>query len=81
MRNNLRPSDKALRLVSSVQPLAEKLADAEFLNDRPGQIQFGQAPPADVSDGPRWMPASAIALAGGISLLLWGLLVGWLIHL
>jgi hypothetical protein len=78
MRNNLRPLDKALRLVSSVEPLADSLANTEFLKDRPRPAQIDQQNPHKVGEGPRWMPASGMALAGGISLVVWAL-IAWTI--
>jgi hypothetical protein len=80
MRNNLRSPEKALRLASSIEPLAETFADTELLKDRSRPAQFEKQEPQDAADGQRWMPASAIALAGGVSLLLWGLLAAWVIR-
>jgi hypothetical protein len=78
MRNNLRPPNKALRLVSSVETLADSLASTELLRDRPRPAPVEQQNPQRGAEGPRWMPASGIALAGGISLVVWAL-TAWMI--
>jgi hypothetical protein len=80
MRNNLRSPNKILRLGPSIEPLADALADTELLKDRPRPAQFEKQGLQNVGDGKRWMPASAIALAGGVSLLVWGLLAAWVIR-
>jgi hypothetical protein len=80
MRNNLPPPEKALRLVSSIEPLADALADTELLKDRTRPAQFEKCDAQGVDDQPRWMPASAIALASAVSLLVWGLLAVWIIR-
>lgn len=78
MRNNLRSPEKALKLVSSVEPLTEALENKELLDVPPTEGQFRSSRPSDAADGQRWMPASALAVAGGISLLVW-VLVAWAI--
>jgi len=73
MRNNLRPP---------AEPFASGLANNELLKARALQTRLEQQLSApfvpDADESPRKMPASTLALAGGISLLAWGLLA-WII--
>jgi hypothetical protein len=78
VRNKLRPPAEVRRLEGLIQRVADTLADAEHLNERTRQAQLEKQSPQDVGDGPRWMPASTMALACGVSLFIWGVVI-WIV--